>query len=299
MTTKTLSLKAAMALGALMTYLAPKIAQDAKVDLLPALEGVDAKNFGEKKEAIATGVAAAVEGKLAADASLEDLGNLLDAVGAHGKKEDGKDAYDDNTSGPDPSVSGTGEATGTKAACDFLKDKLSPEDYASVEKMLGGPKAAQDDSTPTLTANAGGEPGNPKAPGAMDESPEAKAAREKAEKDAADAAGAAKLAQDEAIKAAADKAAKDTEARLKGVREAEKAIRPYVGEIAMDGMETAADVYRAAFKVLEVDVAGVHESAFPALLKAQKPATSLAQDRAPEQAEPYEKRFPDAARIGA
>lgn len=49
---------------------------------------------------------------------------------------------------------------------------------------------------------------------------------------------------------------------------AKEDVRPYVGSISI-ACDSAADVYGAALKGLNIDVAGVHPSAFKAILKTQ------------------------------
>jgi hypothetical protein len=51
-----LTRKGAVAMGALMIALRPKLAMDAKIDLALLFKGVTAKNFKEKKAAIVEGV---------------------------------------------------------------------------------------------------------------------------------------------------------------------------------------------------------------------------------------------------
>ncbi|MFG1417183.1 DUF2213 domain-containing protein [Xanthobacter sp. V0B-10] len=105
-----------------------------------------------------------------------------------------------------------------------------------------------------------------------------------------------KPAMDAAI-AAAVMAVED---RAKAVREAEKAIRPYVGELAV-AQDSADGVYRVALEMLGVDVTGVHPSAYPVILKHQPvPGAAvrkqaIAQDAAA--AKGFADRYPDASRI--
>jgi 8-oxo-dGTP pyrophosphatase MutT (NUDIX family) len=75
-----LSHRGALTLGALSAYLVPKLAQDAKLDLSPLCVGLTAKNFAEKKTALLQGVRKIAMGKLAQDADLSDLDNMLDGV---------------------------------------------------------------------------------------------------------------------------------------------------------------------------------------------------------------------------
>ncbi len=103
-----------------------------------------------------------------------------------------------------------------------------------------------------------------------------------------------------AMDAAIAAAVKATEDRAKATREAEKAIRPYVGELAV-AQDSADGVYKTALEMLGVDVAGVHPSAYPVILKHQpipgaaprKPA--IAQDAAA--AKGFFDRYSDAGRI--
>src|SRR5262245_3165604 len=66
--------------AALFTYLQPRLAQDAKIDYNPFVAGITSKNYRSQRPVIANRVKTAAKGKLAQDASLEDLNNLLDAL---------------------------------------------------------------------------------------------------------------------------------------------------------------------------------------------------------------------------
>lgn len=72
------SRKALLLRGALTTLLIPRIANDAKIDLAPALESVNRANFKKSIPAIVAAVTKATEGKLAADENLDDLQTLLE-----------------------------------------------------------------------------------------------------------------------------------------------------------------------------------------------------------------------------
>lgn len=114
-----------------------------------------------------------------------------------------------------------------------------------------------------------------------------------------------KTAMDAAIAAAVKSATKTaTAAAIKtqqDIRDAERAVRPYVGDLAM-AHDSADAVYRTALTSLGVDIDGVHPSAFPAILKLQpKPGDApparkpIAQDAASSKA--FEERFPNANRL--
>ncbi|MDQ0507401.1 DUF2213 domain-containing protein [Xanthobacter agilis] len=121
------------------------------------------------------------------------------------------------------------------------------------------------------------------APAALDEDPDT-------EEDPVD-----KPAMDAAITAAV----KAERAHAQAIREAEKAIRPYVGELAI-AQDSADSVYKSALEMLGVDVTGVHPSAYPVILHhqpkpgaARKPA--VAQDSAV--AKGFADRYPGLAPV--
>lgn len=67
--------------GALYAYLAPRvIAADAMPDLGPIVQGVTRQNFGKMRSQVAARVRVAMRGRIAMDADIEDLLNLLDAL---------------------------------------------------------------------------------------------------------------------------------------------------------------------------------------------------------------------------
>lgn len=109
-------------------------------------------------------------------------------------------------------------------------------------------------------------------------------------------------AMDEAIKMAVDSATKRAVAEQHAVREAERKVRPWVGELA-HAFDSVAGVYRAALTALGMDgVDKIHEAALPYILEAQpKPGarkqetTTVAQDAAT--VDSFNKRFPNANRI--
>lgn len=88
------------------------------------------------------------------------------------------------------------------------------------------------------------------------------------------------------VRAAIDAATRALKAEQAAIREAERAVRPYVGELAV-AMDSAAEVYKFALDKLNVQVgADVHPSAYPHILKAQpvpgafQPRKTLAMDAA-------------------
>ncbi len=132
---------------------------------------------------------------------------------------------------------------------------------------------------------------------AKDEEP--KGLKEKAEKELI-----TKPAMDAAISAAVKAAEKRSRDNAKAIRAAERAVRPYVGELAMDAASPD-EIYRKALGMMGIEGAEtVHASALPILLKtlplpgtnaAPRREAKIAQDAATIDART--KRFPALARI--
>jgi hypothetical protein len=267
-----------------MAYLAPKLAMDAKVDLSPAVVALTKSNFAAKKAGIITQLRDLTKGKLAADASLDDVTQLLDAL-EDVEMEEGRDT-DPNTGLP--MVGGRmtkDEEPSFAKGREFLKGKLSAEDMKACDDLMG------------YKANDAEETDEEKAKREAEE----KKAKDEAEKKEKDGEPMTREAHDEAIRGAVAAAVKQANENQKKVRAAERAVRPYVGDLVI-AADTADDVYRAALTNLGVKLDGVHPSAFPALLDAQpKPGAKprIAQDSRPSNstADDYSKAWPGAARI--
>lgn len=104
-----------------------------------------------------------------------------------------------------------------------------------------------------------------------------------------------------AVAANTTKLRAELQAEARATREAENAVRPYVGELHI-AQDSAEGVYRTALQTLGVKVDGVHPSAFPAILaQCQKPGeqrrthTSIALDSKPD--DEFSKMFPNATRL--
>ena len=280
---KTLGKKAVMAKGALLAVLPPMLAADAALDLNAILADVKKKNWLTKKP----GIVAAIKPHLAADADLSQIVALLD-------KLDGETPDDDNVAMDDP----------VDPKCEqilaMLRGKISDEDLAQVQAALSAPAAAPaatDEPVQTPGA-ANANPGN----GENKSEIPTKGANDDKE-DMVD-----KAAMDKAINLAVDtatsKTARDVEAstiaRLRGIQEAEEAVKPYVGKLA--AMDSADAVYKAALEIMKVDVKGVHPSAYRHILAAQpKPSdakVTIASDSAIAAPSDMAECFPNAARLG-
>lgn len=262
--------KAALLQGALMANLAPKLAQDAKLNLGPILKGVTAKNFATKRDGIIAGITKATAGKLAQDADIEDLADLLDAF------KDVEPAEDEDM--PKAAVDAEPDDKSAKMKA-FLADKLSEDDMAAFDAMMDEEDAPAMDADETEEERKARE-----ADKAKDEEPKEK---EKM---------IDQKAMDSAIKSAVDKVRRDA----REVEVAREAVRPYVGKLSI-ACDTAAEVYKAALTSMKVDVTDVHPSAFGAILRnLPLPGKTTAEPVVAmdaKAAEDFANLFPDARRL--
>ena len=290
-----LSRKAVATAGALSVYLVPKMAKDAKIDLRALLAKVDHKNFAASKPTIAADVKKALDGKLAKDATLDDLTVLLDTL--EKADVDGTEDEDPNSAMPVTPIDGGAAAMDDDPLGkikEFLKGKVSEDDLAKLDGLMAAPKAAADETEEEKKKREADEA----AKRATDEA-EAEAKAKEKEKDMV-----TKPAMDAAI-AAATKATRDEVMRgQREVREAERAVRPFVGELAV-ACDSAEGVYREALKILGVKGAEtIHASALPAILEMQQKPGAKPQ-REPRHAmdaassDEFAKRFPNTTRIRA
>jgi 8-oxo-dGTP pyrophosphatase MutT (NUDIX family) len=271
-----LSKKAVMAKGALLA-LKPKLAADAALDLDTILAGVKRKNWLAKKP----GIVAAIKPLLARDADLADVVELLDKL--DGENPDNDVAEDD----VDPKC---------EEILAMLRGKISDEDLDAIKAKLSAPAAAAPQATDTPETPAGADEPTQTA-GAANANPKNGENKDMVSKGAMDKA--IRLAVDAARKDAAKEAETSTISRLRGIQEAEEAVKPYVGKLAV-AMDSADEVYKAALEILKVDVKDVHPSAYRAVLMAQSkpgdaPRPRIAQDSSPASA--MLEAFPGADRI--
>lgn len=107
------SRQAAIAIGVLSSAIRPKLAADAKLNLRPIFAGVTAKNFTERKPAILADLTKSLKGKLANDATIGEVAELLDMIEAHGSE--GMDT-DKDVAGPmaEKSMEAAAEPVGEK-----------------------------------------------------------------------------------------------------------------------------------------------------------------------------------------
>lgn len=246
--------------GALVALVTPLLAQDAKIDFRPLTSGVT-KDPKTTKD-LASGVMKAVKGKLATDGEI-DVDDVIKVIAAvEGEVAEAEVDEIEET----PAVDAEGDTMSQVLA--FLKGKLSDEDLAEVSAICGGgANPAEDEESDDLPEPAVGK-----------------------EKPAMDRKTVNKIAQDAGAAAIAAVAA---------IRQAERDVKPHVGEITV-AMDSAAAVYKLALDAAKIDLTGVHPSAYPALVRMLpapgKDAPALvALDAATIDA--VAKRFPSAGRL--
>ena len=316
--------------GALAAYLAPKLALDAKIDVRSKLLGLTPKNYSARRPAIEAEIRAQFEAlrgenRIAQDAGIEDLVQLLDAMStepaladatagdtdpldiADGETGSGQPVDGDPESGignPQEKEGPAEDADPSAKALAFLQGKISDEDLAQVKQLLT-PAAAEDEgetpSNSTSAGGGGGESDGSSGSGVTMRDPSGGATDgEKDESDMDD--NVKKPAMDAAIKkATADATAAATRIGIQ-IREAEKFVRPWVGDIAI-ACDSADNVFKTALKALGKNVDDVHPSAYKFILEnTPKPGegrttkpVSVAMDAAA--ADDFAKRFPAASRI--
>ena len=322
MSTKTILLtrKAAMVMGGIAGFMKPRMAKDAQIDWRKLLGTVTSKNFAAKKGVIVAGLKEQTKGKLAKDASIDGLVELLDGFE---KIEDNEDAeppmatkansalpmeeedLDDETMDADPRENLKGFLAGKgmseddiNAACDAAGLKEEPE--MEMDAELGTKEASEEGEDEAGEENVGfAKPKAGKDKKAKDEPPPFKGKpKVGGGMDAVNKAIAAGVKQ---ANDAAQKAIKEAKQEATRTREAERFVRPWIGDLAM-AHDSAEEVYRTALTALNVDVKDVHPSAFKAILsRVPQPGKHQAQDETlamdTDSRADFKSRWPTVARI--
>jgi hypothetical protein len=232
-------------------------------------ENLMARKAPNKKAAMVKGAITALRTKLAQDATVDDLVNLLD-------KADEKDLPDDDlvVDTDEPAVAEKKEddqASRIEALVRRLEAAVAKLDKPAEDEPPVPPK---DDDVVKLEGK--------EKPDRLDEDDKP-----------------SKAAMDAAITRAVKAAESATVKRLRDIADAEKVVRPYIGEIAV-AQDSAEAVYKLALDSIGIPVDGVHPSAYRAILStAPKPGerdrSTMARDSAG--GADFETRFPNAARI--
>lgn len=242
---------------------------------------------------------------IAKDASIEQVTELLDAL--KGKDEDKPPMIEGSAETPAPAVDA--EDPAAVAIKEMLNGRLSDEEMAKLGELLGqlGPAiekheeaemAGVDEEDPGLEKTEEKELARAKEV----EIPEGEAHDEDDEDKKDDKDMVTKTAMDAALRAARSEAVSETMNRLNAIREAERLVKPLVGEVSL-GLDSADAIYEKTLKTFAVDTKGVHPSAFPAMVKmlvekqAAKPVETSPIAMDGSTLDSFYKMFPGAARI--
>lgn len=245
-----LSRAALLASGALRVYLTPKLATDAKIDLAPLLKDVAAKTWKRDKPRLKAALEAAIKGKLAQDADIADVTQMLDSLDdATGELAD--EPGEPRTLEADPLVEDADDDAANRLR-EFLTGKVSDEDLQAVLTMLkpevDPAQASAQDAPPPFVAEANKDK----------------------DKDKEKPVPITKAAMDAAMRAVAAKTARETEtsviARMNAIREAERLVRPLIGELAI-AQDSAEDVFKLALDSAEIELEGVPVAAYGPMVR--------------------------------
>lgn len=262
--------KRAVSIHALNAYLRPRMAMDAKLDMGVVFSGITGKNFGTKTGEIRDRLRANV--KLGQDAKLDDVEKVLDMLAKHegeGGTDDAIEPADQTAMGealpaatPLMPVDNKPKGFDAEAVKKFCTDcGMSTDQVGQLEGMFPKPATDEEDDDAKKKAEEDkkkkeGE----KAP------PFGKDSEKEKEKDMV-----SKQAMDEALKVSGAAIAKQVREEQAGVRRAEAAVKPWIGDIPAEmAFDSAEGVYRHALKTL--NIAGsdkMHADALEAVLTAQ------------------------------
>jgi uncharacterized protein DUF2213 len=318
MKTAPLSRKALALSGALAAYALPKLAKDAKLpDFSPVVKGVTAKNFAVSKGTISDRVQIALKGRLAQDASLQDMHTFLDSMEKEGEGQDDGPPKQLDPAGVDPQRSTDNPEVNTLDAgglcdkiCAALEGAVGPDVLERIREVCEQGGADEEwmptedemkDKTPEEREKMMKEAKDRHAKdmAAKDKAAKDKAARDKRARDAESPEQRAEREDNEKKKAAAearDKAAKDKKAMdaalkqtrdetiklMREINDAEQFVTPWIGKVA--DQDTPGAYYKLALDSLGIDVDGIHESAWRKLLEREpKPGDPVAAPRHQQQ----------------
>jgi hypothetical protein len=232
---------ALMVQGALVGHLAPILAADASIDLGAVLNGVNQKNFRQRKPAILKALETATDGKLAGDAKL-GAAAVLDSFDhvrlAKDEAEKDEDAEDEEK---DEDAKDEEKDDDAVAGGDEEKDEDAKDEEKDEEEANASDRGARDSRPRHLVRDQRRQGGRGKDRQALDQAVIVRQARDAVRNE------------------------------FRAIDQAKADVKPYVGEIAGD-VGSAAEIYRLALdQAIEdgvpVNLDGVHPSAYPALVK--------------------------------
>jgi hypothetical protein len=296
----TVSPTAILATGALRTYLAPRLAADAQIRVTPLLKGITQKNFASKIPDLVAALQRETRGRLAQDADISDVTEMLEAIARVGDDEPEMDTMEDDPDMNAATMGGEGEDEDAEDPAaivarikEMLKGKLPPEELARLDEAIGASmhreapaeEAHDEEEDPNKEFKGGGidEPppfkGQPKPGGTMDK---------------------------KAMDAAIAEAKADFRREQRAIDDAREFVRPWVGGLPGLAADSAEDVLRAGCRALGITGAAtikdpsalrllIERTPRPGARHAASPER-LAADAAQGARSTFATRFPGASR---
>ena len=276
--------------GALAAYLVPKLAADHALkpgELTTLLLSIPPTKRDEKQSAyqkqiplLVDGVKSLTKDRLAKDADVEDLAELLEALGGEDLDDDDEEMEDlaPKIPGKDNDTDLMEDYPGTKLMEILGKCNIPPDELEQINALV------------TALGRGKGEEMEDKK--GLDEFP----LKKKEEGNAAPMKDVpvTKPAMDAAIAAATQNGAKLAQDRIASLFSAAEAVAPVVGKIDTLAFDSADAIYKFALDAMSVPTKDVHPSAFRPMFQrelerpTQRPA--LAADSAGA-SEDFEKRY--------
>ncbi len=262
-----MSAKAAVAAGALTIYLKPLLAADAMIDLGPVLKGVTEDNFSDRKLSLTRKIGELVKGKLATDAKLDGLPKVMDAVEEIDAKDEEPESEEESEEEKAKKVKAAKDKKAKDKRAKDAAEKSESEKRKFLENTLSEDEMASWDALCASAKDAEIEEPDEREEDKEEEKPAIDKGKKRAHDEEEDGEEkVSKKAMDAAISAATAKATADAIATQRAIRTAEEEVTPIVGKLAMS-FDSAEGVYKQALKMRNVDVKGVHPSAYRAILK--------------------------------
>lgn len=270
--------------GAVVAYLAPHLAADAKFNVTPLVRGCTLKQLRntEQRNALAGSIVKAAQGKLAKDAVIDtkDLGKIMDVVGMLEGSEEGGST---DQMAPDPNATGaTGGALSSavggspsSSQMDKSMDGLTDEEEKEYQRLCakrGNMDTKAHDNEEKEHGNDEHEDDKDKAEDEEEEDHKEKAEDE--EESPLPSHGGKLISRAEggvvgkkAMDAAIAKAADSTIARLNALETAKKEVFPLVGEVTGQ-FNHAHEIYAEALKARGVALDEMPRAGYGAMVRA-------------------------------
>lgn len=260
------SRRALMLSGAFASHISPLLAQDKKLDLSAVLKDVTGKTIATDsgRKTLAAAVLRVAKPLLAKDAEMDvdDICKVIDTVQGTSLGE-ATDEIDTTVPAPPPGGQNPeGSMDGPNMAgrmLEFLKGKISDEDYQTLVEMTEGDVVGDEDET--------------------EEEKAARLKREAEEKGGAEDEDCPTVQNKPGAAMDANVLLKRMRRQFAATRQAERDVEKVTGPFAV-ALDSAAAIYRVGLKALKVDYTGVPDAGLGALFRASVNARDAAKPKA-------------------